>query len=47
MKKENKYIDENLIYVFENSTPYKRLVWLKKAFEFWKYSQKNFKKKGR
>lgn len=39
-KKAEKYIDENLIYVFENSTSYQRLVWLKKAFNFWKLLQK-------
>ena len=39
MKKGNKYVDENLIYVFKNSTPYQRMVWLKKAFEFWKLFQ--------
>lgn len=41
MKKENKnkYVDENLIYVFENTTPYQRLLWLKKAIEFWKIFQ--------
>jgi len=36
MKKGNKYVDENLIYVFKNSTPYQRMVWLKKAFNFWR-----------
>jgi len=36
MKKENKYIDENLIYILNNTTPYQRLLWLKKAVEFWK-----------
>lgn len=40
MKKDNKYVDENLIYIFENTTPYQRLVWLKKAFNFWKLMQK-------
>ena len=41
MKKENKnkYVDENLIYIFENTTPYQRLLWLKKAIEFWKIFQ--------
>lgn len=34
MKKENKYVDDNLIYIFENTTPYQRLLWLKKAIEF-------------
>lgn len=29
-------IDEHLLYVFKNTTPRERLVWLKKAFEFWK-----------
>jgi len=41
--KHNKYIDENLIYILENTTPYQRMVWLKKAFNFWKLSQKNRK----
>ncbi|MDO8436015.1 MAG: hypothetical protein Q7S82_01345 [bacterium] len=47
MKKNNKYsdkyVDENLIYVFRNSTPYERLIWLKKAFNFWKMAVKNKK----
>lgn len=40
MKKNNKYIDENLTYISENTTPYQRLLWLKKAFNFWKMMQK-------
>ena len=32
-------MDENLIYILENTTPYQRMVWLKKAFEFWKLFQ--------
>ena len=47
MKKENKYVDENLIYVFKNTTPYQRLVWLKKAFSFWKLMQIKKRKKYR
>ena len=43
MKQENKYIDENLIYIFKNTTPYQRMVWLKKAFNFWKLMQKRGK----
>lgn len=31
-----KDIDEHLLYILKNTTPYQRLVWLKKAFEFWK-----------
>ncbi|MBI2449910.1 MAG: hypothetical protein HYV47_00035 [Candidatus Nealsonbacteria bacterium] len=41
MKKINKYIDENLIYILENTTPYQRLLWLKRAFNFWKLVQKS------
>ena len=36
MKKSDKCVDENLIYIFENTTPYQRLLWLKRAIEFWK-----------
>lgn len=36
-----KAINEHLIYILKKSTPYQRMVWLKKAFEFWK----NLKKK--
>ncbi|MBI2041421.1 MAG: hypothetical protein HYT20_00180 [Candidatus Nealsonbacteria bacterium] len=36
MKKSDKYVDENLIYIFENTTPYQRMLWLKRAIEFWK-----------
>ena len=41
MRKSDKYIDENLIYILENTTPYQRLLWLKKAFNFWKLMQKS------
>jgi len=41
--KKKKDIDEHLIYILEKSTPYQRMVWLQKAFEFWK-SLKNKKK---
>ena len=41
MKKSDKYIDENLIYILENTTPYQRLLWLKKVFNFWKLMQKS------
>jgi len=34
MKKE--LIDENLIRIVKKTTPYQRMVWLKKNFEFWK-----------
>ena len=34
MKKEK--INEHLAYFLERTTPYQRMVWLKKAFEFWK-----------
>jgi len=44
MKKNNQYVDENLIYIFKNTTPYQRLLWLKRAFNFWKYSQKRKKR---
>ena len=40
--KKKKDIDEHLIYILEKSTPYQRMVWLQKAFEFWK-SLKNKK----
>lgn len=42
-RETEKYIDENLIRVFENPTPYERLVWLKKAFNFWKMVSKRKK----
>lgn len=38
---KNKSIDENLVYILKNTTPYQRMVWLKKAFEFWKIAQMN------
>lgn len=41
MKKSDKYVDENLIYILENTTPYQRLLWLKKAFNFWKLMRKS------
>ena len=34
MKKEK--TNEHLIHFLEKTTPYQRMVWLKKAFEFWK-----------
>ncbi len=40
MKKENKYVDENLIYVLENTTPYQRMLWLKRVLAFWKMFKK-------
>ena len=40
MKKNDKYVDENLIYILESTTPYQRLLWLKKAFNFWKLMQR-------
>ena len=41
MKKSDKYVDENLIYILESTTPYQRLLWLKKAFNFWRLMQKS------
>lgn len=38
---KNKSIDENLIYILKNTTPCQRMVWLKKAFEFWKTAKRN------
>ena len=32
---------QNLIYILENTTPYQRLLWLKKAFNFWKLMRKS------
>ncbi len=43
MKKSDKYVDENLVYIFENTTPYERLIWLRKALNFWKLTQKHNK----
>lgn len=34
MQKRNH--NEHLDYVLRNSTPYQRMIWLKRAFEFWK-----------
>jgi len=34
MKKE--LVDQHLLYILKNTTPYQRMVWLKKNFEFWK-----------
>lgn len=33
---KKKDIDEHLLYILKNTTPYQRMVWLKKAFQFWK-----------
>ena len=46
MRKNDKYVDENLIYILENTTPYQRLLWLKKAFNFWKLIQNSNKNHG-
>jgi len=46
MRKNDKYVDENLIYILENTTPYQRLLWLKKAFNFWKLMQNSNKNYG-
>lgn len=40
-------VNEHLIHVLEKSTPYQRMVWLEKAFEFWKILQKENLKIGR
>ena len=34
MKKET--ANDHLIHILKKTTPYQRMVWLKKAFEFWK-----------
>ncbi len=34
MKKEG--ADQHLIHILKNTTPYQRMVWLKKNIEFWK-----------
>ncbi|MEK9135057.1 MAG: hypothetical protein AAB451_02055 [Patescibacteria group bacterium] len=34
MKKEKP--NEHLVHFLEKTTPYQRMVWLKKAVEFWK-----------
>jgi len=41
--KKKSDIDDHLIYIIRNTTPYERLVWLKKAFEFWKIAAKRKK----
>jgi len=43
LKKSKKLIDtdEHLFYVARNTTPYQRLVWLRKAFELWRYVKKH------
>jgi len=38
MKKE--IANEHLIHILEKTTPYQRMVWLKKAIKFWKLVQK-------
>lgn len=35
MKKKISY-NEHLDYIFKNTTPYQRMLWLKRALEFWK-----------
>jgi len=41
--KGRKDIDEHLIYILRKSTPYQRMVWLEKAFQFWKSLKKKKK----
>jgi len=31
--KKKKDIDEHLLYILKNTTPYQRMVWFKRAFE--------------
>ena len=46
MKKRKKY-NEHLDHILERTTPYQRMLWLKKAFGFWKIIQlKNVKKQS-
>lgn len=28
--------NEHLLHILKNTTPYQRMVWLKKTFEFWR-----------
>ena len=32
--------NDHLIYIFKHTTPYQRMIWLKKAIAFWKLIQK-------
>ena len=38
--KKKSDIDDHLMHIVKNTTPYERLVWLKKALNFWKLAQK-------
>ena len=29
-------VDEHLLYIVKNTTPFQRMVWLKKSIDFWK-----------
>ena len=37
MKKET--IDEHLMHIVKNTTPFQRMVWLKKSIDFWKMAE--------
>jgi len=41
--KKQSDIDDHLLYILRNTTPKERLVWLKKAFYFWKITTKQRK----
>lgn len=43
MKKE--LVNEHLIHILEKTTPYQRMIWLKKNLEFWKKMEK--KRRGK
>ena len=41
MKKGKKILPyKHLDHILKNTTPYQRMIWLKKAIEFWKIIQK-------
>jgi hypothetical protein len=44
MKKE--LVDEHLIRILKKTTPYQRMVWLKKNLDFWKKIKKEKRNKN-
>jgi len=46
MRKGKGPFNEHLIHTLEKTTPYQRMVWLKRAFEFWKKLKTERQDKG-
>ncbi len=43
--KKKRDIDAHLLYIFKNTTSEERLIWLTKAFAFWKMVKKDVRSK--